>query len=171
MTSLLYQKHKTEQFSPPPTVAAPLHPPPTTQLAWIFAIKHTGVRQLLDTELQTAPATLFRPLWPRSVERRIDSIRLASIRLASQPLQRFGRHHGCHSHGSRSPRRLKWLCGAQYLEESGRQRARVQPQRRRLQLSPDKGAFCLVPQKTEKLPIPDGALEADMVESIAATSR
>lgn len=126
VTSLLYQNHNPVQFSTPPTIAAPPHPPPTTQLAWIIAIKHFTVRQLIDTKLQQAPATLFRPLWPRSVERRIHCI------ASHQPLKRFGRQHGFHAHGSRSPRRLKWLCGAQYLAQSGRQRASIQPQRRRL---------------------------------------
>lgn len=69
------------QFSTPPIIAAPPHPPPTTQLAWIIAIKHFTARQLIDTKLQQALATLLRPLWPRSVERRIHpSHRIASHR-------------------------------------------------------------------------------------------
>ncbi|KAL6862064.1 WD40-repeat-containing domain protein [Trichoderma novae-zelandiae] len=48
-------------------------------------------------------------------------------------------HNGLHAHGSRSSRRLKRLSLAQHLEKPGRQRARVEPQRRRVQLPPNKG--------------------------------
>ncbi|KAL7786689.1 WD40-repeat-containing domain protein [Trichoderma ceciliae] len=50
--------------------------------------------------------------------------------------------NGFHAHGPRSSRQLKRLSVSQHLEEPDCQRARVKSQRRRLQLSPDKGAFC-----------------------------
>ncbi|RFU75455.1 wd repeat containing 82 [Trichoderma arundinaceum] len=70
----------------------------------------------------------------------------ASHRIASHSITASSLNSGddgVHAHGPRSPNQLKWLSVNKHLEESGCQRARVKPQRRRLQFSPDKGPFLL----------------------------
>lgn len=129
VTSLLQQKH--QQFRTL-TIATSSNPPPTTQSAAQNTKKNAESQQLLEKDTKQTFATLLRPLWPRLTD---------TSHCSPAPGSKSG-HHGFHAYGSR-PDRLERISSAEHIEESSSQRARVESQRRRLQLSPDKGPFLL----------------------------